>query len=568
MKYRVRNKSYGYDDNMLHEFLASRGVEDPVSYSSLTDEVLHDFTGLSGIDEAADCLKRHIECESDIAIIVDSDMDGYCSSGIMYRYLVSKGITPKYFLHPGKQHGFEGIDFPSDTTLIISPDGGSNDVALCKEYAGVGIDIIILDHHQIEVDNPHAIVVNPQNCDYPNKELSGGAVVYKFIQAMDNLYGDSEADNYLDLAAFSIISDSMDVRSPESRRIIEKGFENIQSEMILALLDKQSYSIKNIFDPTIVDVQFYIAPLINGMVRSGSQENKELMFRGFAGIHEEFDYIKRDKSEIKETTYVRVARLCSNAKAKQNKNIDKEIKIIDKKIEEKNLQKNKILVVNGTKVSNKNFTGLIAMKLASKYNMPCLVISKWGKDSYGGSGRNVFGCEIEDLKELLKETGFFEWANGHPNAFGLKIDTKKIKPMISHLNEKLKDVSFDPFYKVDFVFQGEDVTSSIVENLNEISKYQGQGIEESLSLVENLEINLSNVELMGAKKDTWRIDLESDVSFIKFKCEENDEMLMLKNDEWGGGGIVKINAIVSFSISSFNGIITPQGIIKDYEVVR
>ena len=215
--------------------------------------------------------------------------------------------------------------------MIISPDGGSNDVEFCKYYEGQGIDIIILDHHIISEDNPHAIVVNPQNCDYPNKELSGGAVVYKFIQALDTATMGDEADQYLDLAAFSIISDSMDVRSPESRRIIEKGFENVTSKMLLAIVEKQAYSLNNksADELNIVDVQFYVSPLVNGMIRAGSQEEKELMFRAFAHIDEDFDYEKRGGAVVVENIYNRAARLATNAKAKQNRVIEKEMKKID-----------------------------------------------------------------------------------------------------------------------------------------------------------------------------------------------------------------------------------------------
>lgn len=85
-------------------------------------------------------------------LIVDSDMDGYCSSAIIYNYLkrINPMIDITYYLHSGKQHGLEDMIDIIDTSLdiIILPDAGSNDDEFCerlgKEY---NIKTCILDHH-------------------------------------------------------------------------------------------------------------------------------------------------------------------------------------------------------------------------------------------------------------------------------------------------------------------------------------------------------------------------------------------------------------------------------------
>ena len=74
-----------------------------------------------------------------------------------------------------------------DTCLVIVPDASSNEYDTHKRREE-GIDIIILDHHEADYTSPYAVVVNNQLCDYPNKNLSGVGVVYKFCQYLDNLF--------------------------------------------------------------------------------------------------------------------------------------------------------------------------------------------------------------------------------------------------------------------------------------------------------------------------------------------------------------------------------------------
>src|SRR5690606_29960535 len=85
--------------------------------------------------------------------------------------------------------------------LVIIPDAGSNDQTQIKELNGLGIDVIVLDHHAIEEDTviEHGVIVNPQLCldTYPNDALSGVGITYKFLQALDDFYGLNGANDFL-----------------------------------------------------------------------------------------------------------------------------------------------------------------------------------------------------------------------------------------------------------------------------------------------------------------------------------------------------------------------------------
>ena len=114
-------------DNPLQTFLKNRGVKDIDSYLNMGDEVLIPYQNLAHINEAVELYKHHIESNSNITIIVDSDVDGFTSAAMIYKY--TSNLNPEckltYLLHTGKQHGLtKDIEIPEDTQLLIIPDAG------------------------------------------------------------------------------------------------------------------------------------------------------------------------------------------------------------------------------------------------------------------------------------------------------------------------------------------------------------------------------------------------------------------------------------------------------------
>ena len=107
----------------------------------------------------------------------------------MYLYLKEYGYpNVTWNCHEKKIHGIYKEELEQfDYDLLIVPDAGTNDTEKCESLVKKGKEIIILDHHEKEIDNPWAIIVNPKTCDYPNKEISGAIVVHKFCEVLDVL---------------------------------------------------------------------------------------------------------------------------------------------------------------------------------------------------------------------------------------------------------------------------------------------------------------------------------------------------------------------------------------------
>ena len=575
MNYRLIKNSLNDIDNPKQTILLNRGIENWKQYLNLNEDCIHDFNLLKNIDKAVSCFIKHIENKSRIHIIVDSDVDGYTSASMVYRYIKQLGenINVTYSLHTKKQHGIsEDIEIPKDCELLIIPDAGSNDIEQCKELVEKGIDVIILDHHICDKQNDFAIVVNNQMCDYPNKNFCGAGIVYKFLKAIDDELWEDYADKMLDIVALGNISDVMDMRECETRYYVDLGLSKIRSKLFKALIEKQSYSMNGVVN--ITSVQFYVTPILNSMIRVGSAEDKDLLFRAFIETDEVFKYKKRGETEESdEDIYTRAARLCYNAKNRQGKEVQKGVDAIDELIQEKEIYKDKVMFINVSDILGETLTGLVAIKIAEKYNRPCLLLRRQkvredGSLYYGGSCRNFDNSPIESLKDFLDSTGTFEFVQGHDNAAGISIPRENVTKSIELCNERLADVDFQKCFNVDFDMECDDLSVAFIKAIDEMKDIFGQGIKEPLVHIKNIPIWSENFFVMGKNSNSWKVINDEGYAFVKFNVDvDKDEVLQIYNsnlDREEEYSLGSIDVVGTVSINNYNNILTPQIIIKDY----
>lgn len=227
-------------------------------------------------------LIEHISRNDDMYVQCDADMDGFTSAALFINYL--NAIFPffvqnhiYYGLHEEKSHGLDIKNIPDSVKIIVIPDAGSSEYELHAQMRQKGIDVLILDHHISEKISPYACVINNQLCDYPNKALSGVGIVYKFCCQIDKLLNVNFSNNYIDLVAAGNIADMMDSRSYETQYLIQEGLNNIRNPLLKEMMKRDSLHFK---DDTayMIDVAWYIAPLINAITRVGEMDEKTLIF--------------------------------------------------------------------------------------------------------------------------------------------------------------------------------------------------------------------------------------------------------------------------------------------------
>ena len=362
--------------------------------------------------------------------------------------------------------------------LIIAPDSSSNDYEYHKKLSEQGRQIIILDHHEADHIPTDAICLNNQLSDYPNKSFSGAGIVWQFCRYLDKLLKTSKAEEYIDLCALGNCGDMMSLKSIETKHIIVKGFrnENIKNPFIYGMAEKNAYSLGSKITP--MGAAFYIVPFVNSMVRSGTLEEKEQLFKSMLK-HEAFKEILSNKRghKIGETERLidQALRTATNVKNRQTREQDKSLEIIEQKIEEENLMQHKVLMflLKPGQIDT-NIAGLIANKIMAKYQRPVLMLTKveeMEQTYYRGSARGYSKSGIENFKDICEETGLTEYAQGHQNAFGISILKKDIEEFLQKTDIALANMESEPLYYVDYIFKGVDVVPNAIldiANLNDI----------------------------------------------------------------------------------------------------
>lgn len=558
--------------------LKNREIKDWNTYLNLDESVVIPYQKLDNIENAVDLFMKHFNEKSKIGILVDEDPDGFCSASMMYLYIkrMDENYPVEYILHTrAKAHGLsDDVTIPSDVKLLIVPDAGTNDVEQCKALLEGGVDILILDHHEKEEDNTYALIVNNQMSDnYENKSLCGAGVVYRFLQALDEENWNEFADEYLDLCALANISDVMDMRSFETRYFTDLGLLNINNKCLQALIDAQNYSMNGKIN--IHNIQWYVTPILNGMIRVGSQEEKELLFRAFIEQEEFFEYKKRATKDkpaeiIQESIYDRAARLCKNAKNRQDKLKEKSVEQIAK-IAQSTPFDDKVVMIDTSDILDNGLTGVVAIKIAEMCNKPCILLNKFldkktGKITYGGSARNVNHSPIDSFKDIVNSTNVFNFGKGHANAFGINLELNKVDEAMNAMNNILKDVEYDSTYKVDFILDVEDMSIKLITDLERFEDIVCQGVEEPMFAIENISLTKDCFEIFGKNEDTISFMID-EIKYIQFKCKEGNPLYDWIQNAWDENDSVTFNIVGKPSINEYNGVRTPQIIIEDVVVI-
>ena len=578
MQYRLYENGNNDTSNVIMEVLKNRKIDNWYTYLNLNNDVVLPYGYLDNISEAIEMFMKHFSEKNRIGILVDSDPDGFCSAAMMYLYIkrMDENYPIEYIMHNrAKAHGLsDDVVISNDIKLLIIPDAGTNDVEQCKELSECGMNILVLDHHEKEEDNPYALIVNNQMSNrYSNKDLCGAGVVYRFLQALDEENWNEFADDYLDLCALANISDVMDMRSYETRYLTDLGLLNIKNKFLCALIKAQDYSMNG--KVNIHNVQWYITPILNGMIRIGSKEEKELMFRAFIEQDEFFEYKKRATKNkpaetIQESIYNRAARLCKNAKSRQDKLKEKSVAQIAKIAQALPLD-DKVVMIDTSDVLDSGLTGVVAIKIAEMFNKPCILLNKFfdkktGKVIYGGSARNINHSPIDSFKDVVNSTSVLD-GRGHANAFGIvKLDIDKKDEALNKLNEILQDVEYDSTYRVDFILDVEDVSIKVITDLARFEDIICQGIEDPMIAVENISLNRNCFEIFGKNEDTISFII-NEIKYIQFKCKEGNSLYDWLQNAWDDDDNVVFNIVGKPSINEYNGIRIPQIIIEDVNVI-
>ncbi|WP_341323468.1 DHH family phosphoesterase [Solibacillus sp. FSL H8-0523] len=517
---------------------------------------------LNNIEEGADLLLLHIEKGNHIHLQIDKDLDGFTSAAVLYNYL--KNTFPKIKLTwsnhlPEKKHGIDVDIVPVTTDLLIVPDAGTAEYEIHKQLKQRNVDVLVIDHHEATSYSKYATVINNQLDEYPNKWLSGAGVVYKFIQLLDEKLNISNSQRYIDLVAFGLIGDAMNLASKETKWLVTKGLNNLKNEFLKEII-KENVDEGTKLTPTIIS--YKCIPKINAYLRVCSKEELDELFKAFIE-HQEITHNPRLRKENKYETWARrITRICNNMYSKQSKLKNKLMEELDSKIVSEKLDKNTFIIIEIEGDMIMNMSGYVASFVASKYRKPTLILRKNNQDQtiLNGSMRG-YDKQLKNTKSFLNSLELFDFVEGHPNAAGVQINTDNFKSLNARVNKAFQNLTLNEAHLVDLVMPAKILTKKFITDMERYSHVWGKGIEAPILAIEKVEVNLSEASIMGKNADMLKFD-SNEISFVKFN--EAEKLIELKNLNKA----VVLNVIGRTGINTWNGVNTAQFIIEAFEIVE
>lgn len=563
------------DERLLEELLEMRGVADPLSLLRVDSGHYCDYYNsayeFSHMEEALDLLWKHLDNESShIHLIFDVDVDGLTSGALYYLWHKERypHIPITFDCNEGKRHGlnFDIVErIPKETTLLIIPDSSSSDVIFHEELYSTGYDILILDHHEFDTMQPtSAVIVNCMDGKYPNTNLTGVGVVYKFLEQyeLDLAHDLTHLDSLLPLVTLGQLADLADVRNLETRGLCLQGLEDFAENNLLlkAIVEEQEYSMKG--ECNFTTISWYVAPLMNAIFRQGTLEDRIDLFKAICNFEEERVYTPQRKTKdnpnkepIVESLQKNIIRRAKSIKSHQDNEVKKEVKEIQSMVDETD----KVIIVDITGIVSPGHSGLIANRLAHQYKRPVILVN-----DKGGSGRGYDEHPIENFNEWISQSGLIE-CSGHGNAFGITFTREQIPQLKEWCNEQLQDIDTEPVWHVDFEFDISKLKESHVKRVGQFnSSWGGFGMEEPLFAITGIQIETGDIQRLGAKATMMKFTTEingQEISFIRpftgdevykeFICE-NAKRRGISRDSVGNKKI-EVTLIGKFKINEFAG---------------
>lgn len=513
-----------------------RGIAKIQEFLFPTVKELHNPKWLQNIEQVSNIIIDALLKGKKICVSADCDCDGVMSLGIMFRYLRQFTNNIYYIYNQRSEgHGIENqLQFiQDDTDLVIILDSSSNSVKACKELHEKGMQVVILDHHQVDVENQYATLVNPQNDDYPNKEISGAGVTFKTIQTMDERLGSGSVWDLVDLCAIGMYGDMMDCSVMENRYLIIEGMKNIRNFGIQAILKVKGIEVDNVNSQTL---GYTIVPLINGCSRMSEIQLaiKLVLCDDWA----ECVYLAEEMNKLNEKRKI----MQKDLSEQYSKSID---------------SNNKVIIAIGNTAS-KSFNGLIAQNLADDYNRPTLVLREH-KGSLSGSYRTYGDFNMQGF---LRGCKYINSAQGHTYAGGVEFYTKDLQAFKNYVNEKLIEHKFENVLEYDMTFDVDDINEELLLNIEKINYLSGQGFPTAMFKVTGITYDKDGRKLMGANKNHVKIQLD-DVTLIKFNTKEDYAMDIPDMAEIEVVGQLNLNI---FRTSYGKEYRTNQILLEDYRI--
>ena len=423
---------------LLAQCLLNRGFSD----SALCEGFLHprlkqlaDPFLLPDMDKAVGRLLRARQMEESVVIFGDYDVDGVTSTTLLMEVLRRLGWRANAYLPHRMDEGYglsqDGVEnclrkFPG--SLLLAVDCGSTAVETIAWLKGQGVEVVVLDHHQISSPAPAAVaLVNPHRTTASEsvgrdfRELCSAGLAFKLAHALvkrGREIGMPEALEFdlrplLDLVALGTIADLVPLVG-ENRILVCAGLERLNSTQRPGLV-----ALKEVSQTPVrigaFEVGFQLAPRLNasGRLETAEESLHLLMAESLEEampLAQNLDARNRERQQIERTIAEEAA---GAVRARFNPDTD-------------------FVIVEGRLLWHIGVVGIVASRVLQEFYRPTIIIGGEG-ENWRGSGRSIAGF---DLAVALRECGdLLVRHGGHAMAAGLTIHPNQLDAFRARLNE-------------------------------------------------------------------------------------------------------------------------------------
>lgn len=372
------------------------------------------------VDKALKRIKKAVKNNEEIVIYGDYDADGICATAVLWETLYSLTKKARPYIPSRFDEGY-GLNGESVRKLkvkneklkvIITVDNGIVAQSAIETANGLGIDVIVTDHHQKEKKLPKAYSI------IHTDKVSGSGIAWVFARELKIHFKIQESkliNDGMELAAIGTIADQMPLIGA-NRSFAKYGLvalNRTERAGLLALFAQSGLSgfKGGSLQTTLQDkkigtneVNFVIAPRINAMGRleHAIDSLRLLCTRNNQKARELAEFLGRTN--------------------KYRQSIVEEVVLHARNVAQKSSWKGTILLAHET--YHEGVIGLAASKLVEEFRRPAIVLSKGEKISKA-SARSVTGFNI--IEFIRKLDGLILGGGGHPMAAGFSIETDKIE---------------------------------------------------------------------------------------------------------------------------------------------
>lgn len=471
--------------DILTKILINRRVKTSIARKILNDpySLLENPSNVCGLDKAVDAIIKAISDKDEIWIFADYDVDGLTAGFIMNKFLSEYTSSDIHLHYPERTDGYglnkkfcdkliERKKASGKSITVITVDNGITAVDEVELLVRNNINVIITDHHEPKEKLPQATALCDAFLDKDRKDgghhLCGAAIAWKVCAMVDiklNLNAGALINNLMAYVALATSADVMPM-VPENIAIINIGLQIINSGQCdnLYMLLKH-LGVKK---ATPKDLNWNIAPKINSCTRMNKLNLASAFFNSDGLLN--MNQIVMDILDI-------------DSQRKQL--VDEAIREAQKHDEE--FINTNVCVFDASKYE-KGIAGIIAGRLADKYNKPAIVLHE-ADGMMSGSMRSVNGINM--LEVLANNNDLINYG-GHAEAAGLSLSEDKLDDFKTNLNkqvaEELKHIEVqDNSLLLDCSITLSDVNNSTLSDINKLP-YDNMNFPAPVFAIRNLEV--------------------------------------------------------------------------------